>query len=1224
MQAKIKYLLLLSVLFFRTPNSLAENDTLVTKAFPTDRILLIGGDHDFPPFEFLDEKGQPSGFNVELFQKISEVLNFRYSIELSPWAEIRNKVERGQLDVVMGQMVSKERAEKVSFGLPHSMMSYGIFVHKNSNISGEDDLRNKKIVVQRSDMMHDYLLKNQLTDEIILATNPREALQWINDGKYDAALVSNFQGAYFINQLHLKNIEIRHSFSNPIPYAIAVSKGNEQLLQAINLTMFHLKQNGEYDRLYNKWFEVYEYSTFLHKAWPYLLAGLFFFLILTAFILVLRWRISIITKSLKASEEKFRLLVQNQNDFVTKIDTAGNITYVSPSFCKFFSTNEEHVYTTNYQDWIYDEDQEDVQEKTKKLYEPPHHIVIEHRLKTPDGIKWISWSNTGIRNEKGEVFEIIGVGRDITAQKEAEEALKASDERLINLLDQTPHVAMYGFSKEGKIQYWNHASTQLYGYTKAEAIGKSIFDLMIPESEIEKSRLFFEKAIDDAASERPQELLLKSKSGTLVPVLSQLTVTTIPGKKKELFCIDIDLSQQKDDRLLIRKTNAQLKAIFENGFNLFAFCDVEGKVLLYNQKALALCKELFGEDILPENVMDHADTFYQGEPLMNKFRSALKGQSVYEEVMVKSVTGKNYWINLHLSPTFDQNGEVEGAVIIGSDITNQHNAKMVQKMLFNITNAVSLTNDLTPLVETIKKELSQLIDTANMFIAFYDEAKQSLSAFNDEDSKENIPFWKAEGSLTGIVVQQKTSLLLNNKQIEALEASGKIKRLGVPAKIWLGVPLIANEKIIGAIVVQSFDNENAYDLATVELMEFVSGQISSVIQRQRSLIHLLEAKKQAEESNRLKTSFLNNLSHEVRTPLNCIVGLTDMMVTNGFEPEETKNFSQLIAQNSQQLTNIINDTVNMAKIQAQQERLYLSKFNLSAEILLLEKKFALRAQEKKLQFTFMSNFVEADFVVNADKHKLLDILEKLLDNAFKFTENGGVDFKVHAVHQSLQMSVKDSGIGIEPEQMEYIFEPFRKIETNQRRVFRGNGLGLAIVKAYTDLMNGSIRVESKHEKGTEVKVTLPLQKEENEAVKHQSQKADTLLFSPTILIAEDENDNKTFLETIFKNTDVKLLVAKNGQEVMDYFNKKTPIHLLLLDIKMPILDGLEVTEMLRSKGFNTPIVAITALTNDGMEQKAIALGCNDYLAKPFTKSQLLEKIEKYLPVNPNTSKKDQR
>lgn len=265
MQAKIKYLLLLSVLFFRTPNSLAENDTLVTKAFPTDRILLIGGDHDFPPFEFLDEKGQPSGFDVELFQKISEVLNFRYSIELSPWAEIRNKVERGQLDVVMGQMVSKERAEKVSFGLPHSMMSYGIFVHKNSNISGEDDLRNKKIVVQRSDMMHDYLLKNQLTDEIILATNPREALQWINDGKYDAALVGNFQGAYFINQLHLKNIEIRHSFSNPIPYAIAVSKGNEQLLQAINLTMFHLKQNGEYDRLYNKWFEVYEYSTFITR-----------------------------------------------------------------------------------------------------------------------------------------------------------------------------------------------------------------------------------------------------------------------------------------------------------------------------------------------------------------------------------------------------------------------------------------------------------------------------------------------------------------------------------------------------------------------------------------------------------------------------------------------------------------------------------------------------------------------------------------------------------------------------------------------------------------------------------------------------------------------------------------------------------------------------------------------------------------------------------------------
>ena len=109
--------------------------------------------------------------------------------------------------------------------------------------------------MQRSDMMHDYLLKNQLTDKIILASNPREALQWINEGKYDAALVGNFQGAYFINQLHLTNVEIRQSLNKPFPYAIAVSKGNEQLLQAINLTMFQLKQNGEYDRLYNKWFE---------------------------------------------------------------------------------------------------------------------------------------------------------------------------------------------------------------------------------------------------------------------------------------------------------------------------------------------------------------------------------------------------------------------------------------------------------------------------------------------------------------------------------------------------------------------------------------------------------------------------------------------------------------------------------------------------------------------------------------------------------------------------------------------------------------------------------------------------------------------------------------------------------------------------------------------------------------------------------------------------------
>lgn len=132
-------------------------------------------------------------------------------------------------------------------------------------------------------------------------------------------------------------------------------------------------------------------------------------------------------------------------------------------------------------------------------------------------------------------------------------------------------------------------------------------------------------------------------------------------------------------------------------------------------------------------------------------------------------------------------------------------------------------------------------------------------------------------------------------------------------------------------------------------------------------------------------------------------------------------------------------------------------------------------------------------------------------------------------------------------------------------------------------------------------------------------KSDETLFSPTILIAEDEDDNITFLKTVFKHSTVNLLVAKNGQEVLDYFNKKIPIHLLLLDIKMPILNGLDVVEKLRSQGYSIPVIAVTALTNDGIEQKAIALGCDDYIAKPFTKSQLLEKIEKHLSGKPFTS-----
>jgi PAS domain S-box-containing protein len=1214
MKFPIHYLVIL-VLSLSWISANGHTDTVWN--YTSNKKILVSGDHYYPPFEFLNENGQPDGFNVEIFRLIASNLGLNYELQLLPWDQVRTKAENNEIDVVMGLMISPERAQKLIFGTPHSIMTHGIFSNKSRLYTNLSDLKGKKISVQKSDFMHDYLLMNQFDTEIIAVDSQLDALVMVESGASDAALIGNFQGAHLIKKYHLNQVVLTSNNIEPKPYGMAVNKGNEQLLSALNTGLLHLKVNGDYDRLYNKWFGVYEKQLFYKDMLPYGIGILVFVLVLGFFNVLLRWRIKTVTSSLRESEEKYRLLVQNQNDLIVKVDIQGRLTYVSPSYCVYFGKTEDELLNKNFMPLVHEDDQLSTRQAISSLTKTNLHVVHEQRAMSVKGWRWIVWSDTAILNDSGEIKEIIGVGRDITDQKEAEIALKASDERLIRLLDEATNIAVQGYDLNGTVLYWNNASTKLYGFEPEEAIGKNLMDLIIPDELVDQVKSDVQRMVETGVCNFSEELLLKHKSGKRVPVFSNHSIIEIPGKKKELFCIDIDLSQHLEDQAIIRKTNGQLKAIFENSFNIFVFLDNEGRLLLYNQTAVK-----FASDILQFVVARGEKLFNligkdQREDFRISFLKALQGQSVYEELLIFGKNSKKYWFNIHLSPMFDENGIVEGVVMIGNDVTSQHMSKLVQRMLFNITNAVSITSDLSSLLHVIKSELSSLIDSSNMFIAFYDETNGVLSTLEEDTSIEKISSWKAENSLSGMVVKGQRSLLLTNSQIQQLENDGFIKRVGLPSKIWLGVPLKSDGKTIGVLAVQSYENEHAYDGSSVELMEFISGQISQVIKRQQDLIALIDAKQKAEESDLLKTSFLNNLSHEIRTPLNCMLGLTDMIVTDEFSPEEKETYNKLIVQNGQQLTSIINDTVNMATLEAGQEKLFITDVNLENELAIIFQKFTDGFSEKGVQFTVDFDLPSSPFWIQADKTKLNDILSKLLDNALKYTDEGSVKLSVSYKNQSVEFSVTDTGIGIDPAFHSVIFEPFRKIETEIQRIYRGNGLGLSIVKSYVKMMGGSVWVESEIGKGSEFGFLIPVSLPDNSLeslnlVREITFDKDS---KPVVLIAEDEDHNMEFLKSITKGLDINVLEAHNGLEVLRYFEKDIHIDLVLLDLKMPVLSGYDAASRLRSKGIDVPIIAVTAYALTGDEEKAIAAGCDDYLAKPFSREKILTMMQHYVHMN---------
>ncbi len=1182
------------------------------------REIVVAGDHYYPPYEFINKKGEADGFNVELFRLIARDLNLNYTLKLLPWDQVRTKTASREIDVVLGLMISPERKKQFSFGIPHSIMTHAIFSHTSAPVKTFSELKGKRVCVQNLDLMHDLLLETPNDYQIITVASQLDALRMVENRKCDAALIGNYQGAHLIREFKIRDIIQNSAEISPRPYAMAVSKGNEQLLDALNAGLWHLKETGEYEQLRNKWFGVYEQQLIWKKILPFLIISLSFFVLLTVFIVLLRWRIRRVTAHLRQSEEKYRLLIQNQTDLVVKVDAKGRFLYVSPSYCDFFGMSEKDLLNKSFMPLVHEDDQEATKEAVANLKFPPHYVVMEQRALSAKGWRWLSWADTAIVNEKGEIIEIIGVGRDITEQKETELALKASDERLSHLLDQTTNIAMQGYNRDGKVLYWNHASTLLYGYTKQEALGSNLFDLIIPQELIEEVKTGVQKLLDSNQHGFAEELLLKHKNGHLIPVLSNHAVVQVPGKDKELFCVDIDLSKQKESEALVNAQNAKLKAIFDNGFNLFFILNTKGVITMYNNTAASFVSDFFGHDE-PEGLFFNElinDT--QNDSFQYSFARALSGESVYEERLILTKSASKTWFNFHLSPILNEACAVESVMIIGIDITQKKRAELLQNILFAITDAVSLTTDLNQLFVVIKSALGQLFDTTNMFIAFYDEESDVLTTLDKEDDVEGIPQWVATGTLSGMVVKEKKPLLLCESDIIAYEKEGRVNRLGRHSKSWMGAPLLDDDVVAGVIVIQSFDNPNAYDQADTEVLEFVSVQIAQVIRRQRDLINTVEAKRKAEESDKLKTSFLNNLSHEVRTPLNCIMGMSEMLASRNFSDEENEMFGNLIINNGRQLASIINDIVSMSGIEAGQESVSLLDFDLESDLGSLKRKILEDYPAAATRFEMELNIPFKPFKIRTDKAKLNEIIIKLIDNAFKFAESGPVKLKIEYKNDSLYGEVSDAGIGIEPDDCNVIFEPFRKLEKDAGKLYRGNGLGLCLSKAYVELLNGKITVNSQPGEGSVFSFNFPV-----EVLNEPAKVSIPVVIGqiepnhPTFLLVEDEHSNMELLRSALKGIKANIVLAYNGLEAVKFFENGQHADIVLMDIKMPVLNGYETVKQLKEMQVNTIFIAVTAYALTGDEAVAIGSGFDDYLAKPFSRERLIEVLTKFIRLESN-------
>lgn len=385
--------------------------------------------------------------------------------------------------------------------------------------------------------------------------------------------------------------------------------------------------------------------------------------------------------------------------------------------------------------------------------------------------------------------------------------------------------------------------------------------------------------------------------------------------------------------------------------------------------------------------------------------------------------------------------------------------------------------------------------------------------------------------------------------------------------------------------------------------------------KQRTL-ELENAMKKAEEGDRLKTAFLANMSHEIRTPLNAIVGFTNLIIDSDFNLEEKKEFEKIINRNTENLLKLINDILDLSRIEAGEVKTIKTSVNINElmkSLKMVFMKLIVSQHRENLLFNYRPyNGSIEDVVIKTDSYRLNQILTNLLDNAVKYTTSGKIDFGYKIVENTfIEFFVSDTGIGIPKEHLENIFYRFNKIETDTSRLSRGAGLGLAISRQLAHLLGGSIWAESEPGKGSCFYLRIPYEKAEKQ---ENLSKTDTMqeivdLSGKIILVAEDEDNNYRMIESSLKKTNAQLIRAHTGPEAFELYEKNRP-HIILMDIKLPILSGAEVVKRIREVDKYTPIIAQTAYALQDEENNFKSSGFNDYIAKPYKPKEILEIIQK--------------
>jgi signal transduction histidine kinase/ActR/RegA family two-component response regulator len=435
--------------------------------------------------------------------------------------------------------------------------------------------------------------------------------------------------------------------------------------------------------------------------------------------------------------------------------------------------------------------------------------------------------------------------------------------------------------------------------------------------------------------------------------------------------------------------------------------------------------------------------------------------------------------------------------------------------------------------------------------------------------------------------------------------------------IFLLIPII----VISVLISARNTKNKLNDLFSQEKMVEINNKLQDSNENLERVVEertngILSALEKAKESDRLKSAFLANMSHEIRTPMNGILGFTQLLKEPNLTSDEQQDFIRTIEICGERMQNTLNDIIDFSKIESGLTKVANKESNINEQIEFIYKFFKPEVESKGMQFFFKNGLPSKEAIIKTDNEKVNAILTNLVKNAIKFTNEGSIEFGYEKKGEYLEFFVKDTGVGIPQKQQQIIFERFRQGSESFDRMYEGSGLGLSISKSYVEMLGGKIWVESEERKGSIFYFTIPYiaVPEEKTTIENavSAEDKEVQLKKLKILVAEDDEISYSLLAKTLQKLSKEVIQAKTGLEAVMACRKNPDIELVLMDIKMPDMDGLEATRQIRQFNKDVIIIVQTAYVISIDREKALEAGCNDYISKPINLTLLNELIKKHI------------